>query len=356
MLCQTYVSEAIPHRGLEEMAGTSHLIPSALYNADILGEDGFECVDRIDGLYAANDGGALTDSGVVIATGWTRQRWWPSWVRFRWEFDAETGAFLRRDTAPGGYHAQDIYQGAGGELWLKLITGPLQLLGPDDQPSGVTLLPASFGAIAFRAVLIDRLANRIVMTPDVDRILEVRALDTGALLHTLQVPSRPRDICYEEGTRCYVLTDSRDLFVLDYLTGRWFGAVKLTALSGDTARIAWDRRYRRLLAIEQVTTPNYLNQVGITGFAMRPVITHLCAPIPLKRLRAGTTVPVLVKAVGDLGEGIADGVSVAATGPNLVAPQNFVALDGAGESVPQVQLLAAGDDVLSLSVSVPCPF
>ena len=94
----------------------------------------------------------------------------------------------------------------------------------------------------------------------------------------------------------------------------------------------------------------------IKGFAMRPVITHLCAPIPLKRLRAGTTVPVLVKAVGDLGEGVADGVSVAATGPNLVASQNFVALDGAGESVPQVQLLSAGDDVLSLSVSVPCPF
>ena len=356
MLCQTYVSDLIPHRSMADMAGLSHLIPSALYNADILGEDGFECVERIDGLYAASDGGALTDSGVVITTGWTRQRWWPSWARFRWEFDAETGAFLRRDTAPGGYYAQDIYQGTGGELWLKLVTGPLQLLGPDDQPSGVTLLPATFGAITFRAVLVDRLNNRIVMTPDVDRILEVRALDTGALLHTLQVPSRPRDICYEEGSRCYVLTDSRDLFILDYLAGRWFGAVKLTSLSGDTARIAWDRRYRRLLAIEQVPTPNYLNQVGISGFAMRPVITHLCTPIPLTRLRAGTTVPVLVKAVGDLGEGLADGVSVIATGPNLVASQNFVALDGAGEGVSHVPLLAAGEDQLSLSVSVPCPY
>ena len=51
MLCQTYASDVIPHRRLEEMAGTSHLIPSALYNADLLGENGFECVDRIDGLH-----------------------------------------------------------------------------------------------------------------------------------------------------------------------------------------------------------------------------------------------------------------------------------------------------------------
>jgi len=356
MLCQTYSSEMIPQRSMADMMGLSHLIPSALYNADLLGDEGFECVERIDGLYAAADGGELTDSGVVIATGWTRQRWWPSWARFRWEFDAETGAFLRRDAAPGGYYAQDIYQGTGGELWLKLVTGPLQLLGPDDQPSGVTLVPATFGAISFRAVLVDRLNNRIVMTPDVDRILEVRALDTGVLLHTLQVPSRPRDICYEEGTRCYVLTDSRDLFILDYLAGRWFGAVKLTTLSRDTARIAWDRRYRRLLSIEQVVTPNYLNQVGITGFALRPVITHLCVPIPLQRLRVGTTVTVLIKAVGDLGEGIADAVAVSAAGPHLAAPQNVVALDGAGEGVSHLPLLSEGDDGLSLSVSVPCPY
>jgi hypothetical protein len=45
MLCPTYVSEVIPHRSLDEMVGTAHLIPSALYTRDILGEDGFECVD-----------------------------------------------------------------------------------------------------------------------------------------------------------------------------------------------------------------------------------------------------------------------------------------------------------------------
>ncbi|WP_407280613.1 hypothetical protein U5817_10035 [Aromatoleum evansii] len=355
MLCQTYEGDLIPHRTVAEMAGTAHLIPSASYNEDILGADGFECIDRVDGIYFAADEGALADSGALVVTGWTRQRWWPGWGRYRWEFDAETGAFLRRADTPGSYYAQDVYQGAGGELWLLLVTGPLQLLGPDYQPSGTQLLPATYGAITFRAVLVDRMRNRIVMTRDTAITIEVRALDTGTLLHTIIPPSRPRDICHEEGSRCYVLTETRDVLLLDYMTGRWMGAVKLTGISGANARIAWDKRYRRLAAIEQPAAPiGYTNQVGAVGFSMRPVATHLCTPIPLKRLRAGESVPVLVKAVGDMGEGIPSAVSVSVVGPALSSPRNVVALDGAGEGVAVVDAVSAGSDTLSLSMDIPC--
>lgn len=357
MLCQTYEGDLIPHRTVAEYeaSGAIRLIPSASYNEDILGADGFECIERIDGLYFAAEEGALADSGALVVTGWTRQRWWPGWGRYRWDFDAETGVFVGRGEAPGGYHAQDIYQGAGGELWLNLDTGPLQLLGPNYQPSGTELLPATFGAVMFRAVLVDRMRNRIVMTPDVDTLIEVRELDTGTLLHSIIPPSRPRDICHEEGSRCYVLTDTRDVLLLDYMTGRWMGAVKLTSISGSNARIAWDKRYRRLAAIEQPTAPiGYDNQVGAAGFSMRPVATHLCKPIPLKRLRAGEPAEALVKAVGDMGEGIPAAVSVSVTGPALAAPRNVVALDGAGEGVAVLEALAAGSDTLSLSLDVPC--
>lgn len=357
MLCQTYEGDLIPYRTVAEYAAENptRLIPSASYNEDILGVDGFECLDRIDGLYFAAEEGALSDSGALVVTGWTRQRWWPGWNRMRWEFDAETGAFLRRGDAPGGYYAQDVYQGAGGELWLLLVTGPLQLLGPDYQPSGTQLLPATYGAIMFKAVLVDRMRNRIVMTRDSAISIEVRALDTGALLHTIIPPSRPRDICHEEGSRCYVLTEKRDVLLLDYMTGRWMGAVKLTGISGSNARIAWDKRYRRLAAIEQPTSPiGYTNQVGAAGFAMRPVATHLCTPIPIKRLRAGVPVEALVKAVGDMGEGIPAAVSVSVAGPALAAPRNVVALDGAGEGVAILDSLAAGTDTVNLSLDVPC--
>jgi hypothetical protein len=357
MLCQTYEGDLIPHRTVEEYAAevSVHLIPSASYNEAILGSDGFECVDRIDGLYFSADVGGLADSGAIVVTGWTRQRWWPGWGRYRWEFDAETGIFQRRGEAPGGYYAQDIYQGAGGELWLNLVTGPLQLLGPDYQPSGTELLPATFDATSFRAVLIDRMRNRIVMTADSDITIEVRALDTGTLLHSIIAPSRPRDICHEESSRCYVLTDTRDVFLLDYMTGRWLGAVKLTSISGANARIAWDKRYRRLAVIEQPTAPiGYTNQVGASGFSMRPVATHLCKPIPVRRLRAGQPAKFLIKAIGDMGEGIPAAVAVTADGPNLDAPRNVVALDGAGECIAVLDALAEGADAVNLSLDVPC--
>lgn len=361
MLCQSFEADMIPHRTLADMAGADRLFNQATYHDDILGEDGFECVSSVDGLYFTSGEGALTDSGAIVVTGWTQQRWWPGFARHRWEFDAETGAFLRRGSTPGWFYAQDIIQGAGGELWLRLTTGPLQLLGPDYQPSGTQLLPTDFGALgAFQAVLIDRMRNRIVMTPDVSRIIEIRALDTGALLHKLQVPSRPRDICHEEGSRCYVLTDTRDVLLLDYMSGRYLGAVKLTGISGvvggsATARIAWDKRFRRLVAIGQPAVPlGYTSQVGPVGFSMRPVATHLCTPIPLKRLRAGQPIPFLVKSVGDMGEGIPGGVGVTVAGPALSAPRNIVALNGAGEGVAVVDALAAGPDTLSLSLDVPC--
>lgn len=356
MLCQTYEAALIPHRSIAQAVadGWSQSF-GATYHADILGADGFECVDRIDGLYFVASEGALSDSGAIVVTGWTKQLWWPSFDRFRWEFDAETGAFLRRGPAPGGYYAQDVYQGAGGELWLKLVVGQLQLLGPDYQPSGVELLPATYGAITFRAALVDRMRNRIVMTPDVSTLIEVRELDSGTLLHTIIPPSRPRDICHEEGSRCYVLTDTRDVLLLDYVTGRWMGAVKLTSISGSNARIAWDKRYRRLAAIEQPAAPiGYTTQVGAAGFSMRPVATHLCKPIPVKRLRAGEPANFLIKAVGDMGEGIPAGVDISVAGPALAAPRNVVALDGAGEGVAVLDALAGGSDTVNLSLDVPC--
>ncbi len=103
---------------------------------------------RIDGLYAANDGGALTDSGVSSPPVGPGSAGGPVGRAFAGSSTPKPARSCvrhgaRRLLRPG------CLSGAGGELWLKLITGPLQLLGPDDQPSGVTLLPATFEAIAF---------------------------------------------------------------------------------------------------------------------------------------------------------------------------------------------------------------
>ena len=96
MLCPNYISDDVPYRTLEEAAaeGAGTWFPGGLqYNANILGPTEYECIERLDGLFSSPDGGAHTDSGTVIVTGWTAQIAWPGWNRMRWEFDAETGSF-----------------------------------------------------------------------------------------------------------------------------------------------------------------------------------------------------------------------------------------------------------------------
>lgn len=366
MLCQTFESVLVPYRTVAEV-NEDHWLPAVEYNTDILGGDGFECINTVNGLFFDTAGGSYTDSGKLVVAALTAQRWWPGWNVRSFEFDAESGAFVGLGASVGGSNVgatllRDISQGVQGELWVRHQYGHAILLDQNYALTSVTLTPSLFGVTAFRGLLVDRMRDRVVLSDTAGSpSVRVHSLSTGALISSISLPEAPVDICHEEGTRCYVLTASRDVFVLDYATGSLFGAVKLTTLysmlgtSSSQPKIAWDKRYRRLLAVEQPALPiGFTSSTKIVGFAMRPVATHLCTPIPLKRLRAGASVPFLLKTVGDLGEGIPSGVTVAVAGPASSSPRNIVATDGAGEAIVDINAVSAGSDAITTTTDVPC--
>lgn len=358
MLCANYLSDDVPYRTLEQAAaeGAGMWFPGGLrYNANILTGDQYECINRLNGLFVSQDGGTHTESGTVILTGWTAQAAWPGWGRLRWEFDAETGAFLRRGPCPGGYHDYDVHQGAGGELWLGSLYGGVQRrLGPDYQPTGEIIDPQTFGAIFFGGLLVDLPRDRLIASIDVETHLRVYRYSTGEQLGFIWNGSHPVDICHEDGSRCFVLCNDRTVYLLDYEAGRLMGATRLPDGPGlwnqGQVRIAWDKRYKRLLLASEPAGTGWAYTTHITGFSPRPVATHLCAPIPLEPMRAGRPFRVLVRAVGDRGEGIPGWVSLTGdfSGPNAAG------LAGNGEAVVTLTGASEGPAALNLSLEVPC--
>lgn len=357
MLCPNFLSDPVPHRTEAEYAAEVgyRLLTSATYNEDLLAPGEFECLYSINGLFTNTTGGQLEDSGTIILTGWTRQRWWPSWARYRWEFDAETGAYLRRGAAPNSYYARDIYQGAGGELWLQYVTGPLGLLNADYQYAGEALFPEHFGAITFGSPLVDRARDRFITNINSQNTLRIYRLSTREELHTLRMPDTPVDICHQEGSRAYVLTHSRFVFLIDYEAGRFLGATKLGPGAGlwnqNKVRMAWDKRFKRLLFAAEPNPKGFAYSTVVEGFKMHPVHTHLCAPIPLERQRAGRPFRVLIKATGDRGEGLPGLAAVAS--PALSGP-NALALDGHGEGIATFTGAAEGAVQITATLDTPC--
>lgn len=358
MLCANYLSDEVPYRTLEEAAaeGDGMWFPAGLrYNSDVLTGNQYECIDRLNGLFVSPDGGARTDSGTVIVTGWTAKAAWPGWGRLRWEFDVETGAFLRRGACPGGYHDYDVHQGAGGELWLGSLYGGVQRrLGPDYQPTGEIIDPQTYGAIFFGGILVDLQRDRLIVSFDVETHLRVLRYSTGEQLGFIWNGSHPVDLCHEDGSRCYVLCNDRTVHLLDYEAGRLLGATRLpdgpVLWNQGAVRIAWDKRYKRLLLVAAPTAKGWDYTTHITGYPIRPVPTHLCAPIPLEPMRAGRPFRTLIRAVGDRGEGVPGLVTLAS---NLAGP-NTVGLDGNGEAVVQLVGAAEGLVALNLSLETPC--
>lgn len=355
MLCPNYETDPIPYRTTAEMNLLGQWYPAGIhYNDDILPPEQFEVLDRLDGVFMAYESGSLTDSGSVIFSGWTRQQGWPGWSRMTWIFDAETGQFIGRGKVVGGYYSEDVYQGAGGELWVHLITGGMRKLDTDYQPTGRFIAPALYGAIDFfDGALIDEGRDRLIASINVENTLRVFRLSTGELLRSILLPDKPVQVCFEEGSRCYILAEHRNVYLLDYEAGRFLGAVRIDgghSLWNNAYRMAYDRRFRRLLIVPPPTgTPATLNTTA-TGYPVRNVATHVLPPIPLKAPRAGRPFPVLIKAIGDRGEGVVGAVSLAG---DLVGP-NVAGLNGQGEAIVVMNGSSAGVHSLSVSLEVPC--
>ena len=96
-------------------------------------------------------------------------------------------------------------------------------------------------------------------------------------------------------------------------------------------------------------SPSTLNTTA-TGYPVRNVATHVLPPIPLQAPRAGRPFPVLIKAIGDRGEGVAGAVRLAG---DLIGP-NVAGLNGQGEAIVLMSGASAGAHSLSVALEVPC--
>jgi hypothetical protein len=354
MLCPNFQTQFLPYR----LRGDSEIIPNvlaaAMYNLDIPEPYG----EQIGGAGLMGMFFDPNDNGRIVLTSWMRRVYWPGWGVKSWAFSADTGAFIAHENFIGGYYAQEVFQGAGGELYLRNSTGQHYPLEPGSYRvmTEDVILPSRFGVSLLNALFIDRFRDLVMFRANSETTYQLRRFSTGELIHTYRFQDRVEAACYAEDTSAYLLLRNKTLVGIDYATGFVFQSTRIPQINDvQTTRIAYDRRYRRLLVASR--TPDAedgSSTVQIIGYRNVPIATHVCRPIPLSRVREGRTVRVLHKLVGDLGEGLTGSVRVSSEGSNLEVIQNEVGIDGDGDGVGEIIGSNEGVETLNVSTEVQC--
>jgi hypothetical protein len=357
MMCQNYESVVMPYRLPSEWAG----IPSgiglgSLYNPYLV---------TPPRLYAESIGGSgitgiWVDGDSVVVASWTDMIYWPGWAILRWAFNVNTGDFLERGAFVGGYYAEDVNQGAGGELYLSYVTGPIYPLSPAPEYALLVdeaILPAHFGYIVLAAPFFDRMRNRAVIGGQ-SGVSSLRVFEfvSGTWIRDIVMPHGVVCIVHDEGTRVFVLLSNKAVLSINYETGQRYSYVRIPQITNvSNARIAWHKAYRRLLLIEH-TADNVdgSSTVTIRGYRYIDIPVHVCKPIPLTRLRDGVRSAVLVKQVGDLGEGIAGLAALTSDAVSATVTRASVALDGDGEGRGELLGTAEGAETVTATVEAAC--
>lgn len=380
MLCRSYLTGIPTYRSFAEIP--QRLFDEAVYfGADsarpMLGGNG-ERVHFFQGLW--EDG--VNDRVVLFVS--TEQVRHPSFDRFAYLFNAVTGQVIGRGASlldvpnDGGNtfgefnllrgfqkDAQDNFWGvwATGEVRRLTITAPNYLV---QIQADTVQMPTRFGLIAFSVFSFDIPRDIALVSGPVfgraSRELSVYRFGSGEFLYGIKLPREGLNITHVSGTVVIVLLDDGSTVSLDYAAQRVFQHTRLPVgalqVNAQENLISWSKKYNRLLYVQKTPDdPTSGNcTIKVQGFRNIPIATHACKPVPLKPARAGRETPVLVKQIGDLGEGIA--------GSALVEPADYlsaaivtttaVPLDGDGEGVCTVLGTAEGTGELDVIINVAC--
>jgi hypothetical protein len=326
MLKQVFLSQALAYR--QPGQGGFGPIPTgigvgALYNPELVDPPRVyaETLNRINGIAVIRE--ATADSQTVILVfGWTDQIYWPSFDRWFWKFDAETGAFLGAFELGATYYDYAMFQSRDGSLWQVQITGGFFEFSPTtlEAIEGTERDADEFGYVAINTLIVDKQADLVILAgtghDDYLRSMTVHTLSTGVELRQIYLAGQPAAILPEDGTRCYVITTNEILHLVDYTTGEVISTVRAPFSISSGQTVCWDTFTRRLLWFDkQDDAADGSGQSVIRGYYPIPKATHMTTPIPLRPPRRGRQIPVLLRTVGDLGEPLA-GVtpSLTATG------------------------------------------
>ncbi|MCB1865176.1 MAG: hypothetical protein KDG50_07070 [Chromatiales bacterium] len=176
---------------------------------------------------------------------------------------------------------------------------------PDDNPS---LQPAPY------LFFIDEPNDLVVGYPyyfgspygNVKTGLYVWRFSDGAFIRRIPVIGQGSDVFREDGTRCYAVSTTGILTLVNYASGEVLGVLGFGTQfekAYGRVRFAWDRFYRRILvAIWTSDNADGSSTVKVEAYYPQSSVVGMSKPIPLAVPRKGRTVPLLVEVRGDAGE------------------------------------------------------
>ncbi len=310
-------------------------------------------------LFAKMDQTTVSDATITLI-GVTQRIYFPGYELVRWRFDGMSGAFLERtplvgtDLYASSLALSSIVQGFDRSLWACYITGDISEFDPQSYELLQTFTAAHFGRSATAVPLVDKARDLIIMPAESGAQVIVYTLSTGAIVRSIGISATPISICAEDDRRVYVLGANYVLSLVDYTTGEIISAAQCPVPPDVTYVMStWDNGLRRVLVFAIVPDASDGScQSTIKGYYPVPLATHLTTPIPLASPRRGRQVPVLLRAVGDVGEPIAGVTAVVVSTPGGSIYRAPGGTDGNGDAVAIVLCDAAGDLDLSASASI----
>jgi len=264
-------------------------------------------------------------TSAVYVFGVPTASYWPGWSNAYWMWDGQTGIFIRRTSAVGGFTIgfewhNGVIVSRNGSVWglhyysnvlskLQITTTGVKIL---EQVSADRFAPT----ISFFGVVAIDDAKDVFLNVQ-GQTLHVFELKSGKFKYSIRMPESVVQICLEDDSRCYILMGNRVLVLFDYMRGEVLGAAKVPQLKGGTnygpdqlwnnvnIRMGYDRIFRRILFAENTPdNPNGSSTIVVRGFSMVNEPYRLTRPIPLKVARVGRTIPVLVQVVDDMNQGV----------------------------------------------------
>ncbi|MHB9075247.1 MAG: hypothetical protein ACYC6G_17205 [Desulfobaccales bacterium] len=293
-----------------------------------------------------------------VAYAWLDIINWPGWSTCRYTWDAETGAFL-------GKQSQNIVMnyvnragnGSFGKIFATFTSGSsVQEVTWDSLAyvGGWQANPGTWSPGRIFSHIVVNLQDGLLVGVNGSSLETWNINGTPTLLSTLRIPYGVGYLAFEDRQSCWIITTNGFILKANYRVPRWemLSGVQNPSADATGYLAAFDTKRKRLgvLRLRPNNTDGACqNQIEI----YRPIyrVAGLTEPVPVSPLRADERVHFVAHLYGDAGEGVAGYMVNADLGPDplgqLLTPASSSELNGA--LTFRYQAPGAGEDTLHLS-------
>jgi len=277
--------------------------------------------------------------------------YWPSWDARRYEFSAEDGAWLNRDSVLS--RSDDSWIGIWGAAYTQNATlGSFskiyacrnceyyirEVLASCGEPvaGGWAVNPYTWNPKSiYRFAVVNRYDNLLVGASSwtLDMWRNIGA--TPERYATLRLPNVLNALTYESKKYCWAITQDEVILKADYQIPRWEMISTVQNPTSDTKayRIAFDTKRKRIAVFrhrQDAADGACQNQLEF----YYPMVNagQLTQPVPVTSLRAGNRIILAAHLIGDAGEGLTpytvEGELLAPVEGRLTTPFSNTELNG----------------------------